>query len=68
MENIRERAGSVHVRIGGNTQDFATLVDSIPGGASVEKVGGVSANPVNINILYVTEGLVRCLMAVTLAD
>jgi hypothetical protein len=30
MANLQERAGSVVVRLGGNTQEYAKMVDSIP--------------------------------------
>ncbi|KAH7913618.1 glycoside hydrolase family 79 protein [Hygrophoropsis aurantiaca] len=45
MANIRERAGSVHVRVGGNTQDSATLVASTPDGAALEKDKTNESNP-----------------------
>jgi hypothetical protein len=46
MSNIASRAGHVRVRVGGNTQDFATLVDSLADGKMMEKdLEGVS-NPV----------------------
>ncbi|KAH7928005.1 glycoside hydrolase family 79 protein [Leucogyrophana mollusca] len=45
MANIRERAGSVHVRVGGNTQDSATLVESTPDGAALEKDKTNESNP-----------------------
>lgn len=45
MANIKQRAGSVHVRVGGNTQETATLVDSIPDGKAIEKDKGSSTNP-----------------------
>lgn len=50
MANIRERAGNVHVRVGGNPQDHATLVDSTPDGASLEKYHGISSDPVMYTI------------------
>ena len=37
MSTVAEKAGSVHVRVGGNTQEFAFMVDSLDGGNSVEK-------------------------------
>lgn len=30
MANIKARVGSVYVRVGGNAQEFATLVNSLP--------------------------------------
>lgn len=32
MANLQERAGSVVVRLGGNTQEYAKMVDSLPDG------------------------------------
>lgn len=47
MANIQQRAGRVLVRVGGNTQETATLVDSLPDGRALEKdLLGVS-NPVS---------------------
>ncbi|KAJ7200294.1 hypothetical protein GGX14DRAFT_466601 [Mycena pura] len=37
MANIQQRAGSVMVRVGGNTQESAKLVDSLPNGRILEK-------------------------------
>jgi hypothetical protein len=52
MANLRQRAGSVKIRVGGNTQDTATLVDSTPDGAALEKDYQGSSNPVmNLHLL-----------------
>ncbi|KAI6035708.1 glycoside hydrolase family 79 protein [Pisolithus marmoratus] len=32
MSNIRQRAGEIRIRVGGNTQETASLVDSLPDG------------------------------------
>jgi len=45
MANLRQRRGSVKVRVGGNTQETATLVASTPDGAALEKDYGSSAIP-----------------------
>ncbi|KAJ7141844.1 hypothetical protein C8R43DRAFT_583571 [Mycena crocata] len=37
MANIQQRAGSVMVRVGGNTQESATLVDTLDNGRILEK-------------------------------
>jgi hypothetical protein len=37
MANLEERAGSVVVRLGGNTQEYAKLVDSLPNGNTFQK-------------------------------
>lgn len=48
MSNIQERAGAVHIRAGGNTQETATLVDSIADNKIIEKQGIDPNNPVSI--------------------
>lgn len=47
MANIQQRAGSVKIRLGGNTQDFAVLVDSIPNGHALDKEKSDNNNPVS---------------------
>ncbi|KAF4612358.1 hypothetical protein D9613_003768 [Agrocybe pediades] len=37
MANLQERAGGVVIRLGGNTQEFATQVDSLPDGHTFGK-------------------------------
>ncbi|KAJ7486841.1 hypothetical protein FB451DRAFT_1127091 [Mycena latifolia] len=37
MANIQQRAGSVMIRVGGNTQESATLVDTLDNGRILEK-------------------------------
>jgi len=34
---LRERAGEVRIRVGGNSQESAVLVDSLPGGVMISK-------------------------------
>ena len=46
MSLVAERAGAVHVRVGGNTQDTAYVVDSLPDGKFLEKNKEDSSNPV----------------------
>ena len=48
MSNIIERAGSVMVRVGGNTQETAQLVNSTSDGRILEKDKAGSFNPVSI--------------------
>jgi hypothetical protein len=56
MANIKQRAGSVHIRIGGNTQETATLVASIPGGHAIGKDKGSSTNPTQTpGLIYTAE-------------
>ena len=46
MANIKDRAGALHIRVGGNTQETATLVDSLPNGLILSKDNGDTNNPV----------------------
>ncbi|KIJ62902.1 glycoside hydrolase family 79 protein [Hydnomerulius pinastri MD-312] len=58
MSNIRERAGEVRIRVGGNTQETATLVDSLPGGVMMAKAAVDTNNPTQTPaILYTPEVL-----------
>lgn len=51
MANIQQRAGRVNIRVGGNTQETAVLVDSTPDGRILEKdISGVS-NPVRSAVI-----------------
>ncbi|KAJ6612683.1 glycoside hydrolase family 79 protein [Mycena sp. CBHHK59/15] len=45
MANIQERAGAVHVRIGGNTQEFAYYVDTLPENRAISKEKADTNNP-----------------------
>ncbi|KAG6901045.1 hypothetical protein C0995_001586 [Termitomyces sp. Mi166 len=45
MAQIQQRAGGVHIRMGGNTQDFAYWVDSIPNGHATSKETSDPKNP-----------------------
>jgi hypothetical protein len=59
MGNIQQRAGRVVVRVGGNTQETAVLVDSTPDGKILEKdLKGIS-NPVRL-FFCVSPGLSSC--------
>jgi hypothetical protein len=46
MGNIQQRAGKVVIRVGGNTQETAVLVDSTPDGRILEKDLTRISNPV----------------------
>ena len=46
MSIIAEKAGAVHVRVGGNTQDTAYMVDELPDGRFLEKNQEDASNPV----------------------
>ncbi|KAJ7266877.1 glycoside hydrolase superfamily [Mycena haematopus] len=45
MANIQERAGAVHVRVGGNTQEFAYFVDTLPENRAISKEKADTNNP-----------------------
>ncbi|KAF7322011.1 Glyco-hydro-79C domain-containing protein [Mycena kentingensis (nom. inval.)] len=49
MANIQQRAGSVMVRVGGNTQESAKLVESLPNGRILQKdytnISGTTQTP-----------------------
>jgi hypothetical protein len=46
MANLKERAGRISVRVGGNTQETATLVDRLPDNAIIAKGIDTVSNPV----------------------
>ena len=46
MALVAERAGRVHVRVGGNTQEEARMVMSLPDGRAIEKQRVDTNNPV----------------------
>ena len=46
MAIMAERGGEVHIRVGGNTQETAVVVDSLPDGGIMEKDKENSSNPV----------------------
>ncbi|KAJ3552241.1 hypothetical protein NM688_g4255 [Phlebia brevispora] len=58
MSIITERVGQVNVRVGGNTQDYAVYVDSLPGGQMVSKDTSSSTNPTETPTLYYTSDFV----------
>jgi hypothetical protein len=47
MANLAQRCGGVKVRVGGNTQETAKFVDSIPNGADLTKDYSHTTNPVS---------------------
>jgi hypothetical protein len=61
MANIGQRAGSVHIRIGGNTQETATLVASIPDGKAIEKDKVSASNPTRTPGLLFTAEIIYML-------
>ncbi|KAJ7826325.1 glycoside hydrolase family 79 protein [Mycena leptocephala] len=61
MSNVQARGGSVRVRVGGNTQDWATLEPSLPGGKILTKQAQDTANPTKTPALLYTEDALRML-------
>ena len=47
MSNLEERAGGVVIRLGGNTQEYASMVDSLPKGATFSKAAFASNQTVS---------------------
>lgn len=47
MSLLKQRAGGVHIRVGGNTQEVATIVDSLPDGKILQKGNINPNNPVS---------------------
>lgn len=52
LATVAERAGSVRIRVGGNTQEYATLVDSLPDYEIIAKDKSSSTNPVSALFLF----------------
>jgi hypothetical protein len=50
MANIKDRAGALHIRVGGNTQETATMVDSLPNGEILSKDNDDTNNPVSCDV------------------
>ena len=44
MSSLVERGGSVQVRIGGNTQDYAVFVDQTPNNTIIQKLDSSAIN------------------------
>ena len=59
MANIVERAGWVQVRVGGNTQDTAELVESLPNGTVIAKDLNNTSNPTSTPPLEYTTDLLQ---------
>ena len=45
MQALVQRGGRVNVRVGGNTQDYATLVPSLPNNKIIQKQSTGNTNP-----------------------
>lgn len=52
MANIKDRVGEVHIRVGGNTQESASLVESLPNNAILSKDNADTDNPVSPRLNY----------------
>ncbi|TFK48176.1 hypothetical protein OE88DRAFT_1635030 [Heliocybe sulcata] len=65
MAALKDRAGRTHVRVGGNTQDYAYIVDSIPNGLVIQKDKALSTNPTDTPTLMWTPELIYMLANVT---
>ncbi|KAI9058982.1 glycoside hydrolase family 79 protein [Trametes sanguinea] len=65
MALMVEKAGSVHVRVGGNTQDTAFMVDSFPDGKIMEKDKEDASNPTSTPVLAFTPDLLYMLANVS---
>ena len=48
MALMVEKAGAVHVRVGGNTQETAFIVDNFPDNKILEKISEDPNNPVRV--------------------
>lgn len=57
MANIKQRAGWVQVRVGGNTQETAELVQSLPNGTILAKDLSNAFNPTGTPPLAYTTDL-----------
>ena len=61
MANIKQRAGQVIIRVGGNTQDFATLVPQTSDGKMISKDKASTFNPTQTPVLDFTADLIYML-------
>ncbi|KAI0830342.1 hypothetical protein BC628DRAFT_1416627 [Trametes gibbosa] len=65
LATIADRAGSVVVRVGGNTQETATLVDSLPNNEMIAKDKENASNPTDTPILDFTAEMLYLLANVS---
>ncbi|CDO76007.1 Glycoside Hydrolase Family 79 protein [Trametes cinnabarina] len=65
MNIVAERAGAVHIRVGGNTQETAYMVDSLPNGEFLEKDHEDASNPTSTPIIAFTDDLLYMLANVS---
>lgn len=52
MSIIAQRAGRVAIRVGGNSQEIASLVPSLPDGKAIEKDKSTSLDPVSARRMF----------------
>ncbi|KAG1838962.1 chitin synthase III catalytic subunit-domain-containing protein [Suillus tomentosus] len=65
MANLRQRRGSIKVRVDGNTQETATLVASTPDGAALEKDYGKVSNPTATPPLVFTSEIIKMMAEIS---
>lgn len=58
MSNIQSRAGRVNIRVGGNTQDTAAMVDSLPNNTVIMKETQNTESPVSLLLIVSTRFLI----------
>ncbi|KAI0697373.1 hypothetical protein BC835DRAFT_1472948 [Cytidiella melzeri] len=61
MALVAQRGGTVPIRVGGNTQEYATLVPSIPDGKAIEKDKDDTSNPTATPTLIFTDEIIYML-------
>ena len=54
MQTLVERGGPVRIRLGGNTQEFAFMVDDLGDGKAVSKQKAETNNPVSRSLPWPT--------------
>ncbi|PPQ81022.1 hypothetical protein CVT26_002903 [Gymnopilus dilepis] len=65
MANLQQRVGRINIRVGGNTQETATLVESTPDGKILEKDKEGATNPTQTPPLVYTPDLLYMLRNVS---
>ncbi|KAG8936132.1 hypothetical protein FRC03_011153 [Tulasnella sp. 419] len=62
---LQERGGSIAIRVGGNTQDKAQIVDSLPNGAIIGKTKNPNTGPTDTPIVQFTDHVFRAMAQVS---
>lgn len=65
MANLQQRAGRVYVRVGGNTQETAVHVDSLPDGKMIQKDNTNTTNPTQTPPLDYTNDLFHLMRGIS---